>query len=77
MNKDNIASPFENQLLKGVGEHAKKGDAVDHNVCPYFSKPREHSDGLDEVFFTAIDGDNYHGEIGKKAAKISGTMGKE
>jgi hypothetical protein len=74
-NKDQISSPFENQLLDNPGDGAKKGDVVDHNVCPYFSKPREHEAGLPEVFFSAVDGDTYHGEIGKKAAKISGTMG--
>ena len=73
--KDKIASPFENQLLAHPGSSPKKGDAVNHNVTPAFSQPREHEDGEDETFFTAIDGENYYGSIEKKAAKVSTTMG--
>lgn len=72
--KGNLASPFTNQLIPDHGEAPPKGAVTDHNVCPYFSKPREHKDGLAEVFFSEVNGDTHHGPITGKSA-ITSTMG--
>jgi len=77
-NKNQIASPFENQLLPGVGESRNSGAVVNKNVCPYFSHPRDVSPGDEpDIFFEGVGPkkDTYHGDIEGKAVSVSSTMG--
>jgi hypothetical protein len=75
MAKDNISSPFEHALVPEKASGTKSGDTVNRNACPYFDKPRDTgAQSEPEVFFSGVNGKDYHGSITGKD-DISSPMG--
>jgi hypothetical protein len=72
----NLASPFQDQLVKEVGMHDDADDLTGRNPCPHFSQPHDMGpDTIPVVFEEGELGRRYHGPVDKHAAKVSSTMG--